>query len=115
MDATAPLLRMQGIDKAFGGVPALTSASLEVRAGEVMALIGQNGAGKSTLIKILTGYHRCDAGTMGATVESNPRFGPKAFETLDRYARGETIDQWVVVPDRFFDRENAQQFLADAY
>ncbi|CAA9251015.1 MAG: Ribose ABC transport system, periplasmic ribose-binding protein RbsB [uncultured Craurococcus sp.] len=54
-------------------------------------------------------------GKMGATVESNPRFGPKAFETLDRYARGETIDQWVVVPDRFFDRENAQQFLADAY
>lgn len=59
-----PLLRMQGIDKAFGGVPALAGASLEVRAGEVMALIGQNGAGKSTLIKVLTGAHRKDDGSI---------------------------------------------------
>ena len=53
---------MQGISKHFGGTPALTDASLEIAAGEVHALIGQNGAGKSTLIKILTGYHRRDAG-----------------------------------------------------
>jgi ribose transport system ATP-binding protein len=57
-----PLLRMQGIDKAFGGVPALARASLEVLPGEVHALIGQNGAGKSTLIKILTGAYQRDAG-----------------------------------------------------
>ncbi len=57
-----PLLSMQGIDKSFGGVPALIGARLAVRAGEVHALIGQNGAGKSTLIKILTGAYRRDAG-----------------------------------------------------
>jgi galactofuranose transport system ATP-binding protein len=56
------LLAMRGIDKRFAGVAALTQASLEVRPGEVHALIGQNGAGKSTLIKVLTGYYRRDAG-----------------------------------------------------
>jgi galactofuranose transport system ATP-binding protein len=56
------LLSMRGVDKRFAGIPALTQASLEVRPGEVHALIGQNGAGKSTLIKVLTGYHRRDAG-----------------------------------------------------
>jgi len=56
------LLSMRGIDKAFGGVPALRSASLGIARGEVHALIGQNGAGKSTLIKILTGAYRRDGG-----------------------------------------------------
>ncbi|WP_298985699.1 sugar ABC transporter ATP-binding protein [uncultured Roseibium sp.] len=58
----APLLAMSGIKKHFGGVPALRSASLEIKPGEVHALIGQNGAGKSTLIKILTGLYRRDEG-----------------------------------------------------
>ena len=58
----APLLSMRGIDKAFGGVPALRGAALAVERGEVHALIGQNGAGKSTLIKILTGAYARDAG-----------------------------------------------------
>ena len=56
------LLSMQGIDKRFAGIPALSQASLSIRRGEVHALVGQNGAGKSTLIKVLTGYHRKDAG-----------------------------------------------------
>ncbi|WP_244830854.1 sugar ABC transporter ATP-binding protein [Caballeronia sp. TF1N1] len=60
----APLLDMQDIDIAFGGVPALKRARLTVTAGEVHALIGQNGAGKSTLIKILTGAYRKTAGTI---------------------------------------------------
>jgi galactofuranose transport system ATP-binding protein len=70
--AGAPLLEMQGIAKSFNGVPALAGASLEVRAGEVMALVGQNGAGKSTMIKILTGAYRWDAGEIrfqGAAVD----------------------------------------------
>ncbi|MGN6548746.1 MAG: sugar ABC transporter ATP-binding protein [Pararhizobium sp.] len=59
-----PLLEMRGITKRFAGIHALAEASLEVRPGEVHALIGQNGAGKSTLIKVLTGYHRKDGGVI---------------------------------------------------
>ncbi len=59
---TRTLLAMRGIEKRFSGVPALSSASLEVEPGEVMALIGQNGAGKSTMIKILNGAYTRDAG-----------------------------------------------------
>ncbi len=58
----ASLLSLQSITKTFGGIPALSGASLEVGRGEVHALIGQNGAGKSTLIKVLTGYHRKSSG-----------------------------------------------------
>ncbi|NTU55625.1 MAG: sugar ABC transporter ATP-binding protein, partial [Anaerolineales bacterium] len=56
------LLQMRGIRKAFPGVQALDGVDLEVRRGEVMALVGENGAGKSTLIKILSGAYTADAG-----------------------------------------------------
>ncbi|MDZ4756146.1 MAG: sugar ABC transporter ATP-binding protein [Phycisphaerae bacterium] len=59
-----PLLRISGVTKSFGGVPALTQGELTLRAGEVTALVGENGAGKSTLVKILAGVHRPDAGTV---------------------------------------------------
>src|SRR5918998_2394314 len=64
MPDTTPLLRAESVDKAFGGVPALRGASLEVARGEVHALVGENGAGKSTLIKIITGVHRRDGGSI---------------------------------------------------
>ncbi|HVT74131.1 MAG TPA: sugar ABC transporter ATP-binding protein [Lacunisphaera sp.] len=62
---TAPArLRLTGIQKSFGATRALRSVSLEIAPGEVHALIGENGAGKSTLMKVLSGAHEPDAGTM---------------------------------------------------
>ena len=55
---------MADIDKSFPGVQALRSVDLELRSGEVLALLGENGAGKSTLIKVLGGAHLPDAGTV---------------------------------------------------
>src|SRR5262245_1210091 len=58
----APLLELRGVSKSFGSVQALTNVDFEVRAGEVMALVGDNGAGKSTLIKCVAGIHGMDTG-----------------------------------------------------
>ena len=59
---TALLLELSDIEKSFPGVCAIRRGHLELRAGEVHALVGENGAGKSTLVKILTGAHHPDKG-----------------------------------------------------
>ncbi len=58
------LLEMAGVSKTFPGVKALDSVDFSVRPGEIHALMGENGAGKSTLIKVLTGVHSMDSGTV---------------------------------------------------
>jgi D-xylose transport system ATP-binding protein len=58
----SPTLELRGVSKSFGVVQALTDVDFEVRAGEVMALVGDNGAGKSTLIKSIAGIHGIDSG-----------------------------------------------------
>ena len=60
----ATLLKLTGITKAFSGVRALKGVSFDLEAGEVHALVGENGAGKSTLIKVITGAHLPDEGTL---------------------------------------------------
>lgn len=61
-----PLLRIRNLSKTFGATKALSAVDLDVRAGEVLGLVGRNGSGKSTLIKILSGFHAPDD---GATLE----------------------------------------------
>ena len=68
------LLKLSGVTKSFFGVHALKGVSFDLRAGEVHALVGENGAGKSTLIKVITGAHRPDEGSLeiqGQPVDDN--------------------------------------------
>src|SRR3954447_12480575 len=79
-----PVLRISGLAKTFGATRALIDATLEIRPGEIHALVGQNGSGKSTLIKTLAGYHAPDPGSraeldgapfaLGHTVPDGLRF-----------------------------------------
>ncbi len=64
MTASAPVLQLRGIGKAFSGVPVLRDVSLDLYPGEVHCLVGENGAGKSTLIKIISGAYVKDEGTI---------------------------------------------------
>ena len=76
------LLQAINITKSYAGVHALKSASFELRAGEVHALIGENGAGKSTLIKIITGAVELDGGEIRLNGEIVTHNSPRVAKQL---------------------------------
>lgn len=80
---SADVLTLSGIEKNFGATRALSGVSLAIAPGEVHAVIGENGAGKSTLMKILSGAHAADSGTM--TLDGEP-YRPE--NPLDARRRG---------------------------
>jgi simple sugar transport system ATP-binding protein len=87
---TAPIIECQRLEKWYSGVHALKNVSLSVARGEAVGLVGDNGAGKSTLIKILSGVHEPDAGTIrleGREVRiRNPRQAMElGLETIYQY------------------------------
>src|SRR3954470_25005821 len=59
-----PLIQMTGVGKSYGAIRALRGVNLTVRAGEVTCVLGDNGAGKSTLIKIISGLHPHNEGSL---------------------------------------------------
>jgi ribose transport system ATP-binding protein len=73
----APLLEISGVNKSFPGVKALSDMHLELRRGEVLALVGENGAGKSTLMKLLSGVYTPDSGTFLLDGEPLELSGPR--------------------------------------
>jgi ribose transport system substrate-binding protein len=76
-------------------------------------------AGKDILVLSIDGGKEAVGlvaeGKIAAVVECNPRFGPKAFETMARYANGETIEPMLINEDKFYDSSNAKDELANAY
>ena len=76
------IVRMEHITKTFPGVKALDDVHFELRAGEVMALLGENGAGKSTLMKILSGVYTRDGGEVEIFGKSHGNLTPKGAQAL---------------------------------
>ena len=110
--AAAPLLQLKGVSKSFGAVQALTHVDLDVRAGEVMALVGDNGAGKSVTIKSLAGIHPFDEGEVlwqGSPVQIH---GPKDAANLGIeivYQDLALCDNLDVVQNMFLGREDTDR------
>jgi ABC-type multidrug transport system fused ATPase/permease subunit len=93
---SAPLVRVTGVEKAFGETQALRDASFELLPGEVHAIVGENGSGKSTLVKILTGVHAPDAGEI--EIEGAPA-RPLASPRAARERGIATVFQGVLVAE----------------
>jgi ABC-type sugar transport system ATPase subunit len=111
-----PVLELRDISKSFGSVQALTDVDLEVRSGEVMALVGDNGAGKSTLIKTIAGIHAADSGEILFEGKAVSISGPKDSARLGIevvYQDLALCDNLDVVQNMFLGREahNAAQVL----
>lgn len=79
---SAPALCVNGAWKLFGHVTALQDVNLEVRAGEVLAVVGDNGAGKSTLVKAITGIYRLDEGDIKVLGEVVTRPDPRLMKRM---------------------------------
>jgi ribose transport system ATP-binding protein len=108
---TPPLLVAQGLCKSFPGVRALRQASLDLKAGEIHALVGENGAGKSTLIKILTGVHLPEAGSMvinGAPVNFRSPLESRRSGVTAIYQELSLVPSLSVRANLFLGRERAR-------
>jgi D-xylose transport system ATP-binding protein len=113
-----PILELRGVYKSFGSVQALTDVDLEVREGEVMALVGDNGAGKSTLIKCIAGIHPMDEGELiydgqPVTISSPKEAAKLGIEVV--YQDLALCDNLDVVQNMYLGREaNRWQVMTEA-
>ena len=111
-----PLLRLRGISKSFGAVQALTDVDLDVRAGEVTALLGDNGAGKSVLIKTVAGIHSPDHGEIeweGTPVRVRTPRDAAALGIETVYQDLALCNNLDIVENMFLGRERTKGFVLD--
>lgn len=111
-------LALRGITKSFGGLRALKGIDLGVRAGEILALVGDNGAGKSTLIKIISGAEAADGGTISVagrdvTIKSPNDARALGIETLHQHLG--LVDCFSVPENIFLGREIVGRFAGVRY
>ncbi len=109
--STGPVLELANIHKAFGGVVAVEDFSLDLHAGEIVALVGDNGAGKSTLIKMISGVHAPTSGTIsldGETVSFADASVARAHGVEVVYQDLALADQQPVYMNMFLGRETVR-------
>ena len=110
------ILSMKGITKSFSGVAALKNAALDLKAGEVVALMGENGAGKSTLMKILTGIYSKDSGEIKYMGQEVCFKGPAESEEAGIsivHQELNMMNDLTVAQNLFIGREEMNGFLID--
>lgn len=110
------IVSMQHICKSFPGVKALDDVSFELRAGEVMALLGENGAGKSTLMKILSGVYTRDSGTLELFGNEYGDLSPKQAQQLGVAIIHQELNMCPhlsVAENMFLGREVMKGFMVD--
>ncbi|MGW7437061.1 sugar ABC transporter ATP-binding protein [Streptomyces sp. NPDC054849] len=93
----APLVRIRGLSKRFGGTPALAAVDLDIHRGGILALLGPNGAGKSTLIKVLAGVYPADEGEV--TVAGHPLGSHAATRTMSFIHQDLGLVAWMTVAE----------------
>ncbi len=111
--ATTPLLSLRNVQKSFGAVHVLRGVDLDVRAGQVTALVGDNGAGKSTLIKGIAGIHAFDEGEYVFEGRRVTVHGPRDANELGIevvYQDLALCDNLDVVQNMFLGRESGSVF-----
>jgi len=92
-------------EMALGAIQALKSAGMQP--GKDVLVVSVDG--QKTALEAIA------RGEMNVTVESNPRFGPLAFDTLEKYLNKQKVPEKIILEDRFFDSTNAAQFVGEAY
>jgi ABC-type sugar transport system substrate-binding protein len=112
---------MESLIQAHGkAITAVYTHNDEMALGAVQALKAANmNPGKDVIVVSVDGQKSAleaiQRGEMNATVECNPRFGPAAFDTLEKFKRGEKIPPKIINTDRFFDATNVAQFVGEAF